>query len=60
MLIELNEEVRSELIGGMDAEELVAATEGLEVDDLADLIGDLPETLNQQVLVRWTRRTATD
>src|ERR1044072_5183722 len=50
VLIELNEEVRSELIGGMDAEELIAATEGMEVDDLADLIGDLPETLNERVL----------
>ncbi len=50
VLIELNEEVRSELISGMDAEELIAATEGMEVDDLADLIGDLPETLNERVL----------
>ena len=50
VLIELNEEVRAELIGGMDADELIAATEGMEVDDLADLIGDLPETLNQRVL----------
>lgn len=50
VLIELNEEVRSELIGGMDTEELIAATEGMEVDDLADLIGDLPETLNERVL----------
>jgi magnesium transporter len=50
VLIELNEEVRSELMSGMDAEELIAATEGLEVDDLADLIGDLPETVTQQVL----------
>lgn len=50
VLVELNEEVRSELIGGMDAEELIAATEGMEVDDLADLIGDLPETLNERVL----------
>jgi magnesium transporter len=50
VLIELNEEVRGELIGGMDAEELIAATEGMEVDDLADLIGDLPETLNERVL----------
>ncbi|HJY40442.1 MAG TPA: magnesium transporter [Steroidobacteraceae bacterium] len=50
VLIELNEEVRSELIGGMDAEELIAATEGMEVDDLADLTGDLPETLNERVL----------
>src|SRR5687767_7078337 len=50
VLIELNEEVRSELISGMDAEELIAATEGMEVDDLADLIGDLPETLNERVM----------
>jgi magnesium transporter len=50
VLIELNEEVRGELISGMDAEELIAATEGMEVDDLADLIGDLPETLNERVL----------
>jgi magnesium transporter len=50
VLIELNEEVRAELIGGMDAEELIAATEGMEFDDLADLIGDLPETLNERVL----------
>ncbi len=42
--------MRAELIGGMDAEELIAATEGMEVDDLADLIGDLPETLNERVL----------
>ncbi len=50
VLVELNEEVRSGLISGMDAEELIAATEGMEVDDLADLIGDLPETLNERVL----------
>jgi magnesium transporter len=50
VLIELNEEVRAGLIGGMDAEELIAATEGMEVDDLADLIDDLPETLNERVL----------
>jgi magnesium transporter len=50
VLVELNDEVRAELIGGMDAEELIAATEGLEVDDLADLIGDLPETLNERVM----------
>jgi magnesium transporter len=50
VLVELNEEVRADLIGGMDAEELVAATEGMEVDDLADLIGDLPEAVNDRVL----------
>jgi len=50
VLVELNDEVRAGLISGMDAEELIAATEDLEVDDLADLIGDLPETLNERVL----------
>jgi magnesium transporter len=50
VLIELNEEVRSDLIGGMDAEELIAATEDMEVDDLADLLGDLPEAVNERVL----------
>jgi magnesium transporter len=50
VLIELNEEVRAELISGMDADELIAATEGMEVDDLADIVGDLPETLTERVL----------
>ncbi|MCZ8132137.1 MAG: magnesium transporter [Steroidobacteraceae bacterium] len=50
VLLELHEDVRAELIGGMDAQELVAATEGMEVDDLADLFADLPETVVQQVL----------
>jgi magnesium transporter len=50
VLIELNDDVRAELISGMDADELIAATEGMEVDDLADLIGDLPETLNERVM----------
>lgn len=50
VLVELNEQVRGDLISGMDAEELIAATEDLELDDLADLIGDLPEEVNQRVL----------
>jgi magnesium transporter len=50
VLVELNEEVRAGLISEMEPEELVAATEGLEIDDLADLLSELPETVNQQVL----------
>jgi magnesium transporter len=50
VLVELNDEVRGDLIRDMDAEELVAAAEGLEVDDLADLLADLPEAVNQRVL----------
>lgn len=50
VLVELNEEVRADLIRDMETAELVAAAEGLEVDDLADLLADLPETVNQQLL----------
>jgi magnesium transporter len=50
VLVELNEEVRADLIREMETEELVAAAEGLEVDDLADLLAGLPETVNQQLL----------
>ncbi|MBT8135794.1 MAG: magnesium transporter [Gammaproteobacteria bacterium] len=50
VLVEVNDEVRAGLIGSMEADELVAATGGLEVDDLADLIADLPETVNNRVL----------
>ncbi|CAN5277452.1 magnesium transporter [soil metagenome] len=50
VLVELNDEVRASLISGMDADELVAAMEGMELDDLADIMGDLPEAVNRQVL----------
>jgi magnesium transporter len=50
VLIELSDEVRAQLIREMDPEELAAATEGMEVDDLADLIADLPEKVTQQLL----------
>src|SRR5262245_30799492 len=50
IVIELNEEARAALISGMDAEELVAVAESLEVDDLADLLADLPEAVTRQVL----------
>ncbi len=51
VLVELSDEVRAELIDDMDAEELVAATEGLDHDDLADLLTELPEAVTRQVLV---------
>ena len=50
ILVEVNDEVRGGLISGMAAEELVAAAAGLDVDDLADLLADLPETVNQQII----------
>lgn len=50
VLVEVAEEVRDGLLAGMPTEELIAAAEGMEVDDLADLLVDLPETLTQEVL----------
>lgn len=50
VLVELNDQMRADRIDGMEAEELVAVAEGMEVDDLADLIGDLPEEVTQRVL----------
>lgn len=50
VLTELNDEVRTRLMEGMDADELVAATEGMELDDLADVVADLPESLTNQLI----------
>jgi magnesium transporter len=56
VLVELSEEVRSELVAGMEQRELVAATEGLAVDDLADLLAELPEALTREVLRSMDQR----
>ena len=50
VLVEVADEVRDGLIKGMKTEDLVAAAEGMEVDDLADLLIDLPEAVTRQVL----------
>lgn len=50
VLVEVNEEVREGLIKGMGTPELVAATDGMELDDLADLVADLPEAVTREVL----------
>ena len=50
VLVEVADEVRDGLIEGMQTEELIAATAGMEVDDLADLLTDLPEAITRQVL----------
>src|SRR5688572_28809828 len=50
VLVELNENVRSALMEGMDPQELLAAAEGMELDDLADLVGDLPEAVSRQLV----------
>jgi len=49
-LVQVNDEVRAGLIDEMESDALVAATEGLDADDLADLIRDLPGGVIQEVL----------
>jgi len=50
VLVELNESIRAGLIEGMEDEELLAVAEGMELDDLAHLVADLPETVTLQLL----------
>ncbi len=50
ILLNVNDEVRSGLIREMDREELVAAAEGMDTDDLADILPDLPEAVISELL----------
>jgi magnesium transporter len=56
VLVELADDVRARLVEGMDAHELVAATEDLDLDDLADFVADLPEAVTGQVLRSLSQR----
>ena len=50
ILLEVSDAVRESLIESMDSGELVAAAETLEADELADIAGDLPESVIEQVV----------
>ena len=50
VLVEVADEVRDDLIKDMQTDRLIAATEGMEFDDLADLLADLPEAVTRQVV----------
>jgi len=50
VLLEVGDEVRTTLIRDMPHEDLVNATEGLDVDDLADFIQSLPDKVTGQIL----------
>jgi magnesium transporter len=49
-LIEVNDDVRAGLIEEMETDQLVAITEGLDTDDLADLLQDLPGAVTHKLL----------
>lgn len=50
ILLEVSDSVRETLIENMDAHELVAATEQLDTDEIADLVPDLPQDVVDDVL----------
>jgi magnesium transporter len=49
ILLELSEPVRESLIRTMDSQELVAAVESLDTDEIAELAPDLPDEVIQDV-----------
>ena len=50
ILVEVSEAVRESLIAAMEPRELVAAAETLEADELADIAGDLPPAVIEEVV----------
>jgi len=50
-LLHVNDDMRVDLIARTDDADLLAALDGMEVDDLADILEDLPERVTNQVLL---------
>jgi len=50
ILLEVGDEVRDSLIRDMDTAELVAISANLDIDDLADFVQALPDTVTNEVL----------
>lgn len=55
VLVHVGEEVRESLLAEMDTDEMVAAAESLDIDDLADLVEDLPDQVIDEVLKSMDR-----
>ena len=51
ILLEVSDAVRESLIAHMDSDELLAAAETLDTDEIADLAPDLPHDVVQDILV---------
>ena len=47
---ELSDEIQSEFLGEMDSVEVASLTEGLNVDDIADILQQLPDRVIPEVL----------
>ncbi|MFC3816831.1 MULTISPECIES: magnesium transporter [Lysobacter] len=55
VLVHVGDEVRESLLAEMDPDEIIAAASELEIDDLADLVEDLPDTVIDEVLKSMDR-----
>ncbi len=55
-LKDLNEDVQSQLLYEMDVDSIVKATEGLDMDDLADIVPELPESALHNLLLTLDHR----
>ena len=51
ILKDLSEDVQSQLLSKMDVDSIVKATEGLDMDDLADIVPHLPESALHNLLL---------
>ena len=56
VLMEVGDEVRESLVRDMDVDELLAATEQLDLDDMADFVQSLPEKLTSDILAGMDRQ----
>jgi len=50
ILKELVEDIRQNFINEMDTNQIIAATQDLELDDLADILTDLPDQITDEVI----------
>jgi magnesium transporter len=55
VLVHVGDDVRESLLAEMDPDEIVAAVEDLDIDDLAELAEDLPEAVIEEVLKSMDR-----
>ena len=55
VLVHVGDDVRESLLAEMDPDEIIAAVEDLDIDDLAELAEDLPDTVIEEVLKSMDR-----